>query len=170
MGTSYCVYISLCSPRDHPHAYGDKRVASTMSRQHTGSSPRVWGQDLLALAYVDVVGIIPTRMGTSTMIYNNSLGAEDHPHAYGDKTLCRVCVWDAEGSSPRVWGQARTTAPYLTPDRIIPTRMGTSRACDDLRHPYQDHPHAYGDKSARQQPPIVVLGSSPRVWGQEASW
>ena len=30
-----------------------------------------------------------------------------------------------------------------------------------------DHPHACGDKSAKQQPPIVVLGSSPCVWGQD---
>ena len=34
----------------------------------------------------------------------------------------------------------------------------------------EDHPHACGDKSAKQQPPMVVLGSSPCVWGQDNAY
>ena len=45
-------------------------------------------------------------------------------------------------------------------------RVGTSRACDDLWHPCQDHPHACGDKLLTVPVLLTVLGSSPCVWGQ----
>ena len=49
---------------------------------------------------------------------------------------------------------------------IIPTRMGT-RVSDDMTFlKKEDHPHAYGDKLVRLAVLFVILGSSPRVWGQ----
>ena len=48
--------------------------------------------------------------------------------------------------------------------------MGTSyvnRVCFGV---YEDHPHAYGDKSAIAAPMTVRIGSSPRVWGQVKYW
>ena len=30
--------------RDHPHAYGDKRLSGASATRIVGSSPRVWGQ------------------------------------------------------------------------------------------------------------------------------
>ena len=52
----------------------------------------------------------------------------------------------AEGSSPRVWGQANGgyTQLWLA----------------------GDHPHAYGDKKTVKAYTHICLGSSPRVWGQ----
>ena len=73
-------------PRDHPHAYGDKLVSYTKLRGFIGSSPRVWGQDLLASLAGKILGIIPTRMGTSVSEILIHLLCWDHPHAYGDKT------------------------------------------------------------------------------------
>ena len=34
---------------DHPHAYGDKRIKKILKGIAKGSSPRVWGQDLVCL-------------------------------------------------------------------------------------------------------------------------
>ena len=45
-------------------------------------------------------------------------------------------------------------------------RVGTSRACNDLWHPYRDHPHACGDKLYKASAEIINPGSSPCVWGQ----
>ena len=50
----------------------------------------------------------------------------DHPHAYGDKAIGSKFNGFVQGSSPRVWGQARK----VSYDVII----------------VRDHPHAYGDK------------------------
>ena len=44
MGTSCAVSTSSFIMRDHPHAYGDKYIKSTMEISLLGSSPRVWGQ------------------------------------------------------------------------------------------------------------------------------
>ena len=37
------------SIKDHPHAYGDKRIKKILKGIAKGSSPRVWGQDLVCL-------------------------------------------------------------------------------------------------------------------------
>ena len=52
-------------------------------------------------------------------------------------------------------------------NRIIPTRMGTSKFILEESHAEEDHPHAYGDKANRLRVDICILGSSPRVWGQD---
>ena len=132
--------------KDHPHAYGDKRLFPRRFLHSVGSSPRVWGQEFPMTEYEDEDRIIPTRMGTSRLQRIFTVFCRDHPHAYGDKPPfpLRVICW--KGSSPRVWGQGPPKPPKKQRHRIIPTRMGTSRACNDLWYPYRDHPHAYGDK------------------------
>ena len=50
---------------------------------------------------------------------------------------------------------------------IIPTRMGTRRRLHVRKLTLKDHPHAYGDKKPLPALWAVVVGSSPRVWGQE---
>ena len=73
-----------------------------------------------------------------------------------------------KGSSPRVWGQVRSDSKYSPKYGIIPTRMGTSRMLLLCPHRAQDHPHAYGDKQLYCRRCVCIVGSSPRVWGQEA--
>ena len=51
---------------------------------------------------------------------------DNHPHAYGDKTVCKAILALFAGSSPRVWGQVYSGGDVTTPKGIIPTRMGTS--------------------------------------------
>ena len=53
---------------DHPHAYGDKTTAVMLILAVPGSSPRVWGQGIIADIQFRPPGIIPTRMGTSNAI------------------------------------------------------------------------------------------------------
>ena len=152
--------------QDHPHAYGDKVYTVIVTSHDLGSSPRVWGQALLFMCLTIRSRIIPTRMGTSVFALTNMPLSQDHPHAYGDKTYnTRRCKF-LQGSSPRVWGQvsSRTSRTPLT--RIIPTRMGTSNVETYQTLPYEDHPHAYGDKNSWRVFMTRQLGSSPRVWGQ----
>ena len=52
---------------------------------YQGSSPRVWGQVIVAMATLAC--------------------GQDHPHAYGDKAGDVPEEINEKGSSPRVWGQ-----------------------------------------------------------------
>ena len=126
----------------------------------------MWGQAKCERKSLDFFGIIPTRVGTRKREEEKTNGNEDHPHACGDKKLEIIDVTDSKGSSPRVWGQDNNRDACSLSTRIIPTRVGTSRAGRKRQLLGEDHPHACGDKSCIQHAPIVDLGSSPRVWGQ----
>ena len=106
-------------------------------------------------------------MGTSYNDIGMHAYIGDHPHAYGDKCVQSCCHKAVIGSSPRVWGQVQCTAFNGRCNRIIPTRMGTSGICINVVRFVRDHPHAYGDKYSSASCPIVSIGSSPRVWGQD---
>ena len=94
MGTSAFMSDKMICLEDHPHAYGDKLRLVLVISDLPGSSPRVWGQGDLSEEEVEELGIIPTRMGTSLSDTAEGLHSQDHPHAYGDKTL--FCVSGAE--------------------------------------------------------------------------
>jgi len=51
---------------DHPHACGEKPVVFEVQDVLDGSSPRVWGKGVLAIAVVFDFRIIPTRVGKRT--------------------------------------------------------------------------------------------------------
>ena len=87
MGTSSVFSIARISVRDHPHAYGDKFVIHAFAITKGGSSPRVWGQDMLRNPVYAGKRIIPTRMGTRCRKSDINKLSKDHPHAYGDKIV-----------------------------------------------------------------------------------
>ena len=74
----------------------------------------------------NVIGIIPTRVGTSILFAPLLLNSQDHPHACGDKLHSVIKSFMLLGSSPRVWGQVWRCRSFHTLRRIIPTRVGTS--------------------------------------------
>ena len=69
MGTRYDAPRMENIRKDHPHAYGDKKDDQYLIVSAKGSSPRVWGQDHRFRCYAVTYRIIPTRMGTSTKLY-----------------------------------------------------------------------------------------------------
>ena len=64
MGTSTIGSLDFHRQQDHPHAYGDKNALLIIPKLAVGSSPRVWGQDILTDKGRYNIRIIPTRMGT----------------------------------------------------------------------------------------------------------
>ena len=95
----------------------------------------MWGQDYRLRRYTITYGIIPTRVGTSSL--NNK--------AYFNKV----------GSSPRVWGQDMEEIVEVIQTGIIPTRVETRLFGTSANVIKKDHPHACGDK--RITPPFVSL-------------
>ena len=65
MGTSSLMVFNMFRAKDHPHAYGDKLLSIPGVTDGVGSSPRVWGQENQLMIYLNLLRIIPTRMGTS---------------------------------------------------------------------------------------------------------
>ena len=127
VGTSPYQISYRKTPRDHPHACGDKRKTLAQQYEAQGSSPRVWGQAAPANIIQRGGRIIPTRVGTRVCYLGFVCLCQDHPHAYGDKQLSLTLSVMLRGSSPRVWGQVRAINSPLDIERIIPTRMGTSK-------------------------------------------
>ena len=134
--------------------------------QNEGSSPRVWGQELILALFTVKSGIIPTRVGTSRQVLSVLHPLWDHPHACGDKRSHLFNDITSIGSSPRVWGQVIDKIGGSDNDRIIPTRVGTSFRVFKGYSTRWDHPHACGDKLLLRVKLNVDDGSSPRVWGQ----
>ena len=108
VGTREVLQLLGLHRRDHPHACGDKSYASLKSLTLPGSSPRVWGQALSCLYSERDMGIIPTRVGTSSSEMLSPAEYGDHPHACGDKDISSWFFRLRSGSSPRVWGQVPT--------------------------------------------------------------
>ena len=131
---------------DHPHACGDKKERAVIYRSFSGSSPCVWGQDLLKHLFNRVIGIIPMRVGTSCRIYDKARERGDHPHACGDKIHYCFTFLSVKGSSPCVWGQVNVNLHIVHVKRIIPMRVGTRFYLRQLSLRRGDHPHACGDK------------------------
>ena len=94
-----------------------------------------------------MVGIIPTRVGTSSLCPVAEGVIEDHPHACGDKQKLSRRVIAMAGSSPRVWGQDSVRVRSAPDFGIIPTRVGTRAVNNAVDSVTKDHPHACGDKS-----------------------
>ena len=67
-----------------------------------------------------------------------------------------------------MWGQGAILFAVAHGHRIIPTRVGTSLSAFLSRVPAKDHPHACGDKVLQENTTYAMLGSSPRVWGQDS--
>ena len=111
--------------KDHPHAYGDKKLSYRFHKKGVGSSPRVWGQACVRCRRTIPCRIIPTRMGTRSGLQSLRNRRKDHPHAYGDKIFLIYGLTIQRGSSPRVWGQGQQTRLVSLVRGIIPTRMGT---------------------------------------------
>ena len=65
-----------------------------------------------------------------------------------------------------MWGQAYIEHTVKRNGGIIPTRVGTSIFTPRFLLIREDHPHACGDKIISIDVPILLAGSSPRVWGQ----
>ena len=127
----------------------------------------MWGQVSHDNGEMCEVRIIPTRVGTRIILISLLVTTKDHPHACGDKQGYTAKPITAEGSSPRVWGQAVPKILEKLPERIIPTRVGTSILKLRLLDGLTDHPHACGDKLSSQHLVFYHAGSSPRVWGQD---
>ena len=143
---------STCRPRrdrprrwDHPHACGEHAKCTGPDDGTPGSSPRVWGAQPGAGATRTHVGIIPTRVGSTSQGVCEAQAGWDHPHACGEHKSTADTMMHHQGSSPRVWGARAQSWPRVPQDGIIPTRVGSTESSTTVSTPSRDHPHACGE-------------------------
>ena len=114
-------------------------------------------------------------MGTRLPCDSVQAVGKDHPHACGDKLNLSPSPQLGQGSSPRVWGQAdlpSMTAPQLSVDTV--NKSASNNNISQIPETVKENSnkgssHACGDKNFALRLLPLVLGSSPRVWGQVCS-
>ena len=74
------------------------------------------------------------------------------------------------GSPPRVWGQRLANNKLQRIGRFTPTRVGTTSPVDPCVRRGPVHPHACGDNDPARIARAILVGSPPRVWGQQLWW
>src|SRR5690606_21377319 len=130
-----------------------------------GSSPRMWGTQLLLLVCVQGERFIPTHVGNTARKALHSLAIPVHPHACGEhgKRVGEDCA--AIGSSPRMWGTLTIWASPMPSLRFIPTHVGNTAPVRRGWRQRSVHPHACGEHRAECAACGTSTGSSPRMWG-----
>ena len=152
--------------KDHPHGCGEKSVSGHFFPTDRGSSPRVWGKDIIQHPHQTSPRIIPTGVGKSMILLYITEFATDHPHGCGEKLIEIKPSIMMIGSSPRVWGKVVHAGIFTRFPRIIPTGVGKSNRGSQKYIFSTDHPHGCGEKSSPIVMPVSGCGSSPRVWGK----
>ena len=130
-----------------------------------GSSPRVWGYLPSNPLHKGNGRVVPARVGISLIVLGLNPYRDRRPRAGGDISdpgkMCR----NTEGSSPRVWGYLQGSRGRLSPDRVVPARVGISRSGANVADRAESRPRACGDISLTAGGAVQGLESSPRVWG-----
>ena len=130
----------------HPHARGE-RAGRIGERHHPGgSSPRPWGTLGHGRAHLGRARFIPTPVGNATPMARSLRAPTVHPHARGERALCRMKACTATGSSPRPWGTRRRFGSASRGRRFIPTPVGNAPSHSRAPGLPAVHPHARGER------------------------
>ena len=154
---------------DHPHTGEENSsVASSVSAMN-GPSPRGWGERAKSAQPRHKPRTIPTRVGRTIAIYASCIIQTDHPHAGGENSLRPSLSPASPGPSPRGWGEPYTPIFNHSPHRTIPTRVGRTKKDTKCDKQSSDHPHAGGENHSTAVGISVVVGPSPRGWGERGA-
>jgi len=165
VGNTYHAVRRATSRAVHPHACGEHNHHSLPSAGYPGSSPRMWGT--LSVGGLPSVKLrfIPTHVG-NTVAYMHVVGDESvHPHACGEHYRHPNFHSPVSGSSPRMWGTRDYFRNLEYGDRFIPTHVGNTIHSGSEYCLSTVHPHACGEHESLNNGPVLLPGSSPRMWG-----
>ena len=133
----------------HPHACGENSPTSTFRASRRGSSPRMWGKQLVVAGHDARGRFIPTHVGKTDTGTDRKGIRSVHPHACGENFGNIHILIDntrfipthvgktntskkgnkyVNGSSPRMWGKLVLCRRYSERSRFIPTHVGKTRS------------------------------------------
>ena len=84
-GSSPIFWLALVAV--HPHAYGERGGFSNPIKNIGGSSPRIWGTEVIRHWPALERRFIPTHMGNGSVAGWPTTKGAVHPHAYGERGL-----------------------------------------------------------------------------------
>ena len=149
----------------HPHACGEITHSPVIDAVSSGTSPRLWGDYLENGTRYLFQRYIPTLVGRLVSFASNTSYPTVHPHACGEINAWQMMANEANGTSPRLWGDSGQVPQQRDCPRYIPTLVGRflrrKRCCNTP----SVHPHACGEI----MDPVFFRncqdGTSPRLWG-----
>ncbi len=149
----------------HPHARGERCVASNSEPRLIGSSPRTWGTPLAAYPATTYTRFIPTHVGNADFVRKQLWQVAVHPHARGERRSPLTRRRRTRGSSPRTWGTRILCENNCGKWRFIPTHVGNAHGRARTGRLRPVHPHARGERGFSDATVPANSGSSPRTWG-----
>jgi len=162
-------YLSgaIFSASVHPHACGEHLTIDLTSFSRSGSSPRLWGTQLLTGLEGQRRRFIPTPVGNTNEVAHRQNSGSVHPHACGEHSSSVVSGIALTGSSPRLWGTPSVRAGRRAILRFIPTPVGNTSLRLFQSVGETVHPHACGEHAIDILRKGTDCGSSPRLWGTQ---
>ena len=149
----------------HPRACGEHSASRRSMYAFTGSSPRMRGTLVIALARQEPRRFIPAHAGNTGISAVITMWTAVHPRACGEHWACALVMRSCDGSSPRMRG----TQPFLLQrvhfGRFIPAHAGNTMAMAAMAITATVHPRACGEHMSTTTPVATLRGSSPRMRG-----
>jgi hypothetical protein len=131
----------------HPHARGERTVATEPYKEAHGSSPRTWGTRSIRCPSSASWRFIPTHVGNAAATTTEPSYSAVHPHARGERNSRAVQGLPAIGSSPRTWGTRIDGRCANRCGRFIPTHVGNAMITRTTCAFLAVHPHARGERT-----------------------
>ena len=125
----------------------------------------MWGTLASSSSERSTYWFIPTHVGNSAKRQIAYLCRLVHPHACGELMSVSCFVPSVNGSSPRMWGTPKIRESLQDAEWFIPTHVGNSIYVRKSSASTLVHPHACGELIFVVCVAVIVLGSSPRMWG-----
>ncbi len=134
----------------HPHGCGEHHIIQRRPIARPGSSPRMWGTQILLDPYLTLIRFIPTDVGNTDNSTRFGIELTVHPHGCGEHDWCKETSAGFGGSSPRMWGTLNYPAPPQHPSRFIPTDVGNTKFHSKRGYAVSVHPHGCGEHSVQR--------------------
>ncbi len=149
----------------HPRVCGERRGAGPVAFVGVGSSPRVRGTRLAALASPRARRFIPACAGNAAVTQGFHRRSPVHPRVCGERPQPQEIARFMYGSSPRVRGTQRARHDRRTHPRFIPACAGNAPLQEGVGVVRAVHPRVCGERTKKRTPKRRQRGSSPRVRG-----
>ena len=133
---------------------------------HSGPSPRTWGELQGNGAISDRCRTISTHLGRIQSSLGQTRCRSDHPHTCGENNMAFRSSGLATGPSPRVWGKRSPLGSCGRVLRTIPTPVARTELGREEGTNTSDHPHARGENDSSFCCQESKLGPSSRPWGE----
>ena len=154
----------------HPRECGADRCSPLPPLIMDGSSPRVRGGQVFAIASANNGRLIPASAGRTQHVDGGAGACTAHPRECGADGYRRLKSASASGSSPRVRGGRLGLRCRVGVARLIPASAGRTVLRPRSRKWATAHPRECGADRHSSSGSPTVRGSSPRVRGGRNMW